>query len=88
MGVHKVQPRQRQDRIGPWHGKHGTGAMRAHRERKRREAEVRNALTKPERRRAYRRDPEKAAKRQAVKDAMVRQRESRRQRKAKRKGKA
>lgn len=47
--------RKRQDSVGPWHGEHGPGAMRAHRERKRAEAEARNARTSPERRRKNRR---------------------------------
>lgn len=38
-----------------WHGRHGSGAMRTHRARKRLEAETRNALTPPERRRKARR---------------------------------
>lgn len=42
-------------------GKAYPGAMRDHRETKRREAEARNAATKPENRRAYRREQENAA---------------------------
>lgn len=37
-----------------WNGKHGKGAMRLHRIKKRAEAEERNAQTPPKRRRANR----------------------------------
>lgn len=47
------QPRQKQDRIGPWNGTHGRGAMKAHRDHKRQQAEARNALTPPSRRAKY-----------------------------------
>lgn len=43
-----------QNRSGVWNGKHGEGAMKIHRDRKKTEAQTRNALTLPERRRAHR----------------------------------
>jgi hypothetical protein len=41
--------------VSSFYGRHGKGAMRTLREVKHVEAEARNALTPPERRRAYRR---------------------------------
>lgn len=66
-----------QDRIGPWQEQHGKGAMRAHRERKRQQAEARNALTPPERRAKYQPPDTSRAKGSSPKA----------QRRAKRKGK-
>jgi len=52
----RAERSDRREPVSGWHGKQKKGAKAERRAIKRVEAEARNALTKPERRRAYRRE--------------------------------